>query len=98
MVSTVVTKVSSCIFPTLPIACNCLFSLKNFIRSSHKDKSSIKKEDFERWVSNKLISPYYVVLSDFAKKNISNFNFDLYRPSITPDVEEFYKKEFKDEL
>jgi hypothetical protein len=64
----------------------------------NKDKSSIKKEDFERWVSNKLISPYYVVLSDFAKKNISNFNFDLYRPSITPDVEEFYKKEFKDEL
>lgn len=64
----------------------------------NKKKNEIKKEDFERWVSNKLISPYYVVLSDFAKKYVSSFSYDLYRPSITPEIEEFYKKEFKDEL
>jgi hypothetical protein len=63
-----------------------------------KDISSIKKEDFERWVSNSTISPYYVALSKFAQKFIDNFDFDLYKPSITPEIEEFYKKEFKHEL
>ena len=61
-------------------------------------KTILNKEDFERWVSNKLVSPYYVVLSDFAQKYVSNFRYDLYRPSITPEIEEFYKKEFKDDL
>ncbi len=63
----------------------------------NKDQSKITKEDLEKWIYNKSISPYYVVLSDFAKKIISNFDIELYKPSITPEIEEFYKKEFENE-
>lgn len=65
---------------------------------SKKDYSLIKKEDFERWASTKQISPYYVILSPFAKKFITEFDNELYRPSITPKIEEFFKKEFSHEF
>ena len=63
-----------------------------------KDLSKIKKEDFQKWLYNKSISPYYVTLSDFAKKYIDDFDIELYRPSITPEIEEFYNKEFNENI
>lgn len=60
-----------------------------------KDKSKLTKENFERWYANGSISPYYIALSDFAQKLISNFDFDLYKPSITPEIEKFYKENEK---
>lgn len=65
---------------------------------SKKDYSSITKEEFERWASSKKISPYYVILSPFAKKFITKFDYELYRPSITPKIEEFFRKEFSHEF
>ena len=64
---------------------------KKFI-SKQKD---ISKEDMNRWIKNGLISPYYVCLSDFAQKMIDDFDFKLYQPSITPEIEEFFKSEFE---
>lgn len=63
-----------------------------------KDYKSISKEDFERWVTTKVISPYYVILSPFANKMIKDFDCELYKPSITPEIEEFFKKEFSHEF
>lgn len=65
---------------------------------SKKDYSSITKEQINRWASNGSISPYYVALSPFAKKHIDRFDYELYKPSITPEIEEFFKKEFSHEL
>jgi len=58
----------------------------------------ITKEQMNRWHKNNMISPYYVALSNFAKSMIDDFDHALYQPSITPEVEDFFKKEFEKEI
>lgn len=53
-----------------------------------------KITDIKRWVSTGKISPYYVVLSPILNKIIKDIDFSLYRPSITPNLEIYFKKEF----
>jgi hypothetical protein len=65
---------------------------------SKKDYSKINKEQINRWANSGIISPYYICLSKFAQKLVDNFNYELYKPSITPEIEEFYNKEFAYEL
>lgn len=73
-----------------------LIKTQKFMKS--KNYSEITKEQINRWFKNGTISAYYVCLSDFAQKFVEDFDFDLYKPSITPEIEEFYKKEFAYEL
>lgn len=70
-----------------------LKNTKKFL--SKYDQSKITKEQMNRWHKNNMISPYYVALSNFAKSMIDKFDNALYQPSITPEVEEFFKKEFE---
>lgn len=78
---------------------------KEIIRQLTKTKSFLDKIKYEEitseninyWIYHKKISPFYVTLSDFCKKFIKEFDYALYRPSITPLVEDFFKKEFEHE-
>lgn len=57
-----------------------------------------RSSDIDRWISNGQISPYYVILSPLFSKIKMDLDKSLYSPSITPGIEEFFKKEFKDEI
>jgi|688.fasta_scaffold66707_7 hypothetical protein len=62
-----------------------------------------KSDDIVRWIKTGKISPYYVVLSpiisEFSRNNnLDNFDFTLYRPSITPSLEQYFREEFKHEF
>lgn len=57
-----------------------------------------KMKDIKRWMSTGQISPYYVVLSPILSKFDLNIDFSLYRPSITPNLENYFKKEFSHEF
>ena len=56
--------------------------------------------DIERWIKTGEISPFYAVLSPWLKKNIKECPVDtfLYRPSITPILEDFFKEMFNHEF
>jgi hypothetical protein len=67
--------------------------IENFI-------NKVKDKTFETWVANGQISPYYVILSPYVSKHFENNVIDatLYRPSITPDIEVFFKEKFCNEF
>lgn len=52
-----------------------------------------RSKDLERWLSNFSISPYYIILSPWASQFIK-VDINLYRPSITPNIEKFFKENF----
>ena len=58
-------------------------------------------KNIKRWIKTGKISPYYVVLSpvmnQFLEK-IDNFDVSMYRPSITPSLEQYFKEEFAHEF
>lgn len=76
-----------------------LRNTKKFITQSNIDVESV---DLLKLQSNGQISSYYIALSPLARKNINRnnikFDYDLYKPSITPEIEEFFKKEFEYEF
>ena len=66
-----------------------------------KEEIMKKSKDMFRWIKTGKVSPYYVVLSPIIAElfnNIDNFDFSLYRPSITPNLEIYFKKEFSHEF
>ena len=68
----------------------------------NKNKDNSDDIDFIRWSSNGQISPYYLALSPIAqrimKRSDFKFDYELYKPSITPEIEEFFRKEFENEF
>lgn len=60
------------------------------------------KEDFRRWASTGEISPFYMVLSPRVKSMFSGEEFpvdaSLYRPFITPALEDMFKEKFAHEF
>ena len=82
--------------------------IKIHLKNSHKflkknnclnlDEIKNKSSDVDRWIRNGQISPYYVILSPLFSKIKMDLDKSLYSPSITPDIEDFFKKEFKDEI
>lgn len=75
-----------------------LLKTLEYLKKINYTNINIPKSDFERMVDNKKISPYYVILSPYAKKIITEFDYDLYKPSITPEIEDFFKREFEHEF
>lgn len=57
-----------------------------------------KITDLLRWIKTGQVSPYYVILSPNLSKIKVDLDVALYKPSITPSIEEFFKKEFSDEI
>lgn len=58
------------------------------------------KHDMERWVALEKVSPFYVLLSPWAKRhcNFNNvFDEDLYKASITPNITSKFKELFPNE-
>lgn len=61
------------------------------------------KENIERWCANNEISCFYLILSPWIRRifgptNPVNFDEAYYRSSITPRVEDFFRKEFSYEF
>ena len=79
---------------------NELNSTYSFLEK-HKflDINQAPLEKINGWIYDGKISNYYVILSPFMQKNsaIENLDLDLYRPSITPEVEKYFKEKFKHE-
>jgi hypothetical protein len=65
-------------------------------------KQAFESRALTRWITLGKVSGYYAILSPYVKKCIGGrsfdeaFSFDLeiYRPHITPEIEEFFKEEF----
>jgi hypothetical protein len=72
--------------------------LENTLNFLLKNNNSITKEKINRWFKNGKISPYYVALSKFASEMIGNFDYQLYKPSITPKIESFFREKFPNEF
>jgi len=62
----------------------------------HKDYFSKNINNIKRWIKTGKISPYYVVLSPVMVDIINEIDFDIsmYRPSITPNLEKYFRQEF----
>jgi len=60
------------------------------------------KNDIERWISTGELSPFYAILSPRINKMFEGEEFpvdqSLYRPSITPDLETFFRERFSHEF
>lgn len=54
----------------------------------------IEDKSFERWISTKQISPYYVILSPRNLSLINLIDVKMYRPSINLEVENYFKEKF----
>jgi hypothetical protein len=79
--------------------------IKIELRKTHdfiSKNGKMNEDDFKNWNLSGQISPYYLALSPIAQKimNENNIKFDreLYRPSITPEIEDFFRKEFSHEF
>lgn len=84
---------------------NELNSTYNFLEKHNCLKlSETSVEKIHGWMYDGKISNYYAILSP-CMQNImqdnpvvfGSFDFNLYRPSITPEVESFFKEKFKHE-
>ncbi len=55
--------------------------------------------DMTRWLSIGKLTPYYIILSPWAKKYVNpGIDLDLYKPGITPEVEKEFIKLFTNEI
>ncbi len=70
-----------------------LINTKNFLKELDYEKIDSKKMKY--WIYHRKVSPFYVTMSDFCKKYVDNFDYNLYKPSITPLIEDFFEKEFE---
>lgn len=76
----------------------CLLESKGF---NNMEKYSKGSDDLLRWVSTGEVSPFYVVLSPWARRLFGEedlpVDVSLHRPSITPMVEDEFRKKFAHE-
>lgn len=75
------------------------FLKKNNCLSFNQFKNNII--NIKRWIKVGKISPYYIVLSPIMTKllnEIDDFEIALYRPSITPNLEKYFKEEYDHEF
>lgn len=77
----------------------------SFIESKglmEKSKYDSSKKDIERWSSTGELSPFYMILSPRARalfhENEFPVDMALYRPSITPALEDFFRDKFNHEF
>ena len=66
-----------------------------------EDKYMSCRQDLERWASTGEISPFYMVLSPRIKFMFGDrppVDHALYRPSITPALESFFREKFAHEF
>ena len=67
----------------------------------HEHQIMMAKSEMERWVALEKVSPFYALLSPWARKhcNFKNvFDEDLYKSSVTKRIEEKFKEMFANEL
>lgn len=74
----------------------------DFLESKNlpSDYAEIRTE-LERWISTGEVSPFYVVLSPRTRKLFGNempVDEALYRPSINPSIEKFFRERFDHEF
>lgn len=73
-----------------------------FEAAFEKLDEKVKNLSMIRWITNGNVSPYYALLSPWLKRSLGNqavdeaLNFDLtlYRPAVTPEVENYFRQKF----
>lgn len=77
---------------------NFEFLVSNKCNEFKNFTAKAKDQTINRWIATGQISPYYLVLSPYCSKSKEFLNleidFALYKPSITPEIENFFKEKF----